>query len=212
MCVMLESILDDDDDDDDSSSEDSEGEEEEDAEEGDDDGESSDEDWAPDGMKEALERALKAFVPPSAAKALEAAQLAVALGGMVPGASAGAAEALAEGAAAAAAGSAERFEALFAATIALGEAPAEETWAADMARAKKLVARLGELWAEAIAAKGKAGLGTLDAESRKAVEAKLGNLAEEWGEMGLAFDFKRGAKRSAAGGAQGKGKGKAARK
>jgi hypothetical protein len=106
-CVMLEEVDDGSDDEEEEESDDDEEEEgeegekngddeeeqqeqeeeqedEEEEEDGDDDSD-TDEDFELDGMIEKLERALKVFVPPAAAEALEAAQLTMTLAEAVPG-------------------------------------------------------------------------------------------------------------------------------
>jgi hypothetical protein len=94
-CVMLEEVDDgsDDeeeegekngDDEEEQQEQEEEQEDEEEEEDGDDDSD-TDEDFELDGMIEKLERALKVFVPPAAAEALEAAQLTMTLAEAVPG-------------------------------------------------------------------------------------------------------------------------------
>jgi cobalamin biosynthesis protein CobT len=105
VCVMLDSVEDesdesddeDDDDDDDDDDEDADEADDSDAEpsevsgSGSDDDDGSDEDeeedplWAPDGMKERLENALKVYVPPNAAETLDSLQLTLRLTEAVPG-------------------------------------------------------------------------------------------------------------------------------
>ena len=212
VCVMLESVDDDDDDDDDDDEEEEEEEEvgeeateeeedeqkdEEDPED-EEDGSDSDEDWAPDGMKERLERALKAFVQPAVAQALEAAQMGLGLAAMLPGAASGAVEKLVAAAEGAADGSEEEFATAFGVTIAMGALDAEESWAADREVAQALLTRLGSVWQRMLGGGGKrkgkaetSAIGALDENSHGDIVKKLAQLAEEWAEkpLGLKFVF-----------------------
>ena len=101
VCVMLDSVEDEsdesDDEDDEDDDEDADEADDSDAEpsevsgSGSDDDDGSDEDeeedplWAPDGMKERLENALKVYVPPNAAETLDSLQLTLRLTEAVPG-------------------------------------------------------------------------------------------------------------------------------
>ena len=168
VCVMLDSVEDesdesddeDDDDDDDDADEadDSDAEPSEVSGSGSDDDDGSDEDeeedplWAPDGMKERLENALKVYVPPNAAETLDSLQLTLRLTEAVPGGGAVLAEKVVD-AAVNAIGANDKnadadaaFDNAFAATVAMAEADAERTWAHDKKRAAKMIAKLGITW------------------------------------------------------------------
>ena len=140
-------------------------------------------------MKERLERALKVFVPPEAAEALETAQLTMTMAEAAPGAAPELAEKLVT-AAEAAADPVAAFAAAFAATVAMAEADAARTWAANKKTAQGLLTRLGAVWrgvfatGSAVKAKAKAkapgGIG-LEPECRSALEAYGGAVAAKWG-------------------------------
>jgi hypothetical protein len=222
VCVMLENVEDDSDSDADSD-DDAESDAEEDPEaepsevsasedeaEADDDDDESDDDWAPDGMKERLERALKVFVPPEAAEALETAQLTMTMAEAAPGAAPELAEKLVA-AAETAKDPAAAFAAAFAATVAMAEADAARTWAANKKNAQGLLTRLGAVWRGVLAtesaakakAKARVGIARLEPECRSALETFLGErLPARWGEgtgeegekpLGLTFDCVGGA-------------------
>ena len=225
VCVMLENV-EDDSDSDSESDDDAESDAEEDPEaepsevsasededdDEDDDDDASDDDWAPDGMKERLERALKVFVPPEAAEALETAQLTMTMAEAAPGAAPELAEKLVT-AAEAAADPVAAFAAAFAATVAMAEADAARTWAANKKTAQDLLTRLGAVWrgvlatGSAVKAKAKAkapgGIARLEPECRSALETYLGErLPAKWGKgtgeegetpLGLTFDCVGGA-------------------
>ena len=232
VCVMLDSV-EDESDESDSDDDEEEDENDEDADEAGDsdaepsevsgsdsdsdsnDGDGSDDEedplWAPDGMKERLENALKVFVPPNAADALETLQLTLRLAEAVPGVGADLAEKVVDAAArafsafAASGKSADAdaaFANAFAATVAMAEADAERTWARDKKRAAKMLETLGSTWKglfrERKAAKGSAsakgggkahGLRRLEVNGVAALETYLGRRGlEKWGAMGLTFD------------------------
>ena len=231
VCVMLDSVEDESDESDESDDEDDD-DDDDDADEADDsdaepsevsgsdsdsndDGDSSDEEedplWAPDGMKERLENALKVFVPPNAADALETLQLTLSMAEAVPGVGADLAEKVVDAAAKAlSAFEAKRksadadaaFANAFAATVAMAEADAERTWAQDKKRAAKMLQTLGSTWKglfrESKAAKGSAsakgegkahGLRRLEVNGVAALETYLGQRCfDKWGAMGMTFD------------------------
>ena len=225
VCVMLDSV-EDESDESDSDDDEEEDENDEDADEAGDsdaepsevsgsdsdsdsnDGDGSDDEedplWAPDGMKERLENALKVFVPPNAADALETLQLTLRLAEAVPGVGADLAEKVVDAAArafsafAASGKSADAdaaFANAFAATVAMAEADAERTWAHDKKRAAKMIAKLGITWRSLFrmykkhgANRGEAprGLRRLEASGVAALETYLDQrCAEKWRAMGL---------------------------
>ena len=168
VCVMLDSVEDEsdesDDEDDEDDDEDADEADDSDAEpsevsgSGTDDDDGSDEDeeedplWAPDGMKERLENALKVYVPPNAAETLDSLQLTLRLTEAVPGGGAVLAEKVVDAAVNAIeandknADADAAFDNAFAATVAMAEADAERTWAHDKKRAAKMIAKLGITW------------------------------------------------------------------
>ena len=226
VCVMLDSVedesededeeddeddeddVDDVDDADDSDAEPSEvsGSDSDDADDSDGSDDEEDPLWAPDGMKERLENALKVYVPPNAADALETLQLTLSLAEAVPGVGADLAEKVVDAAAAFDAKKKDAdadaaFANAFAATVAMAEADAELTWAKDKKRAAKMLAKLGSTWKALFResnaenknknkARGKkTGLARLESRCVAALETYLGQrCAEKWGAMGLTFD------------------------
>ena len=234
VCVMLENV-EDDSDSDSESDDDAESDAEEDPEaepsevsasededdDEDDDDDASDDDWAPDGMKERLERALKVFVPPEAAEALETAQLTMTMAEAAPGAAPELAEKLVT-AAEAAADPVAAFAAAFAATVAMAEADAARTWAANKKTAQGLLTRLGAVWrgvlatGSAVKAKAKAkapgGIARLEPECRSALETYLGErLPAKWGKGTGEEGRRRSGSRSIASGARGRPRARNAR-
>ena len=218
VCVMLDSVEDesdesddeDDDDDDDDADEadDSDAEPSEVSGSGSDDDDGSDEDeeedplWAPDGMKERLENALKVYVPPNAAETLDSLQLTLRLTEAVPGGGAVLAEKVVDAAVNAIeandknADADAAFDNAFAATVAMAEADAERTWAHDKKRAAKMIAKLGITWRSLFriyekherANRGEAprGLRRLEASGVAALETYLDQrCAEKWRAIGL---------------------------
>jgi hypothetical protein len=223
VCVMLDSVEDesdesddeDDDDDDDDDDEDADEADDSDAEpsevsgSGSDDDDGSDEDeeedplWAPDGMKERLENALKVYVPPNAAETLDSLQLTLRLTEAVPGGGAVLAEKVVDAAVNAIEANDKNdknadaaFDNAFAATVAMAEADAERTWAHDKKRAAKMIAKLGITWRWLFriyekherANRGEAprGLRRLEATGVAALETYLDQrCAEKWRAMGL---------------------------
>ena len=225
VCVMLDSVEDesdesddeDDDDDDDDDDEDADEADDSDAEPSevsgsgsdDDDGSDEDEDeeedplWAPDGMKERLENALKVYVPPNAAETLDSLQLTLRLTEAVPGGGAVLAEKVVDAAVNAIEANDKNdknadaaFDNAFAATVAMAEADAERTWAHDKKRAAKMIAKLGITWRWLFriyekherANRGEAprGLRRLEATGVAALETYLDQrCAEKWRAMGL---------------------------
>ena len=218
VCVMLDSVEDEsdesDDEDDDDDDEDADEADDSDAEpsevsgSGSDDDDGSDEDeeedplWAPDGMKERLENALKVYVPPNAAETLDSLQLTLRLTEAVPGGGAVLAEKVVDAAVNAIeandknADADAAFDNAFAATVAMAEADAERTWAHDKKRAAKMIAKLGITWRWLFriyekherANRGEAprGLRRLEATGVAALETYLDQrCAEKWRAMGL---------------------------
>ena len=219
VCVMLDSVEDEsdesDDEDDDDDDEDADEADDSDAEPSevsgsgsdDDDDDGSDEDeeedplWAPDGMKERLENALKVYVPPNAAETLDSLQLTLRLTEAVPGGGAVLAEKVVDAAVNAIeandknADADAAFDNAFAATVAMAEADAERTWAHDKKRAAKMIAKLGITWRSLFriykkhgANRGEAprGLRRLEASGVAALETYLDQrCAEKWRAMGL---------------------------
>jgi hypothetical protein len=171
----------------------------------DDDGSDEDEEedplWAPDGMKERLENALKVYVPPNAAETLDSLQLTLRLTEAVPGGGAVLAEKVVDAAVNAIeandknADADAAFDNAFAATVAMAEADAERTWAHDKKRAAKMIAKLGITWRSLFriykkhgANRGDAprGLRRLEASGVAALETYLDQrCAEKWRAMGL---------------------------
>ena len=217
VCVMLDSVedesdeSDDEDDDDDADADeadDSDAEPSEVSGSGSDDDDGSDEDeeedplWAPDGMKERLENALKVYVPPNAAETLDSLQLTLRLTEAVPGGGAVLAEKVVDAAVNAIEANDKNdknadaaFDNAFAATVAMAEADAERTWAHDKKRAAKMIAKLGITWRSLFrmyekhgANRGEAprGLRRLEATGVAALETYLDQrCAEKWRAMGL---------------------------
>ena len=220
VCVMLDSVEDEsdesDDEDDDDDDEDADEADDSDAEpsevsgSGSDDDDGSDEDdeeedplWAPDGMKERLENALKVYVPPNAAETLDSLQLTLRLTEAVPGGGAVLAEKVVDAAVNAIEANDKNdknadaaFDNAFAATVAMAEADAERTWAHDKKRAAKMIAKLGITWRWLFriyekherANRGEAprGLRRLEASGVAALETYLDQrCAEKWRAMGL---------------------------
>ena len=217
VCVMLDSVEDesdesddedDDDDEDADEADDSDAEPSEVSGSGSDDDDGSDEDeeedplWAPDGMKERLENALKVYVPPNAAETLDSLQLTLRLTEAVPGGGAVLAEKVVDAAVNAIEANDENadadaaFDNAFAATVAMAEADAERTWAHDKKRAAKMIAKLGITWRWLFridekherANRGEAprGLRRLEASGVAALETYLDQrCAEKWRAMGL---------------------------
>ena len=218
VCVMLDSVEDEsdesDDEDDDDDDEDADEADDSDAEpsevsgSGSDDDDGSDEDeeedplWAPDGMKERLENALKVYVPPNAAETLDSLQLTLRLTEAVPGGGAVLAEKVVDAAVNAIEANDKNdknadaaFDNAFAATVAMAEADAERTWAHDKKRAAKMIAKLGITWRSLFrmykkhgANRGEAprGLRRLEASGVAALETYLDQrCAEKWRAMGL---------------------------
>ena len=219
VCVMLDSVEDEsdesDDEDDDDDDEDADEADDSDAEpsevsgSGSDDDDGSDEDeeedplWAPDGMKERLENALKVYVPPNAAETLDSLQLTLRLTEAVPGGGAVLAEKVVDAAVNAIEANDKNdknadaaFDNAFAATVAMAEADAERTWAHDKKRAAKMIAKLGITWRWLFriyekherANRGEAprGLRRLEATGVAALETYLDQrCAEKWRAMGL---------------------------
>ena len=165
VCVMLDSVEEDSEDEDSDEEGDFSGDEDEDAEpsevsgsdeedddedEDDSDSDSDDPMWAPDGMQQRLERALKVFVPAAVADALETLQLTMSLAEVVPGVGADLATKVIAGAESALAKKQPdpdaAFASAFAATVAMMEADALSTWAGDKKVATKLLRRLELVW------------------------------------------------------------------
>jgi hypothetical protein len=223
VCVMLEQVEEDSDSDSDADSdldEDEDFADDEDADfdaaeddGSDDEDDSSDEEWRVDdfGLKGKLAHALKVFVPPAAAEALETAQLTMTMAEAVPGVGVKIAEKLVAGAESADEASDAQFADAFAATVAMGEVDARATWAADKREAQKLLSRLGAVWARVLAAapddakkpgKKDVGFARLEPDSRADMREHLQRLREKWGDeedengdaLGLAFDHTEGAK------------------
>jgi hypothetical protein len=154
-------------------------------------------------MKERLENALKVYVPPNAADALETLQLTLSLAEAVPGVGADLAEKVVDAAAAFDAQKKDAdpdaaFANAFAATVAMAEADASLTWAKDKKRAAKMLAKLGSTWKALFrelnaknkkAGGQKTGLARLESRCVACLETYLGQrLVEKWKEMGLTFD------------------------
>jgi hypothetical protein len=240
VCVMLDSVEDDSDDDEDEEDSDVDESESDDEDEDDepsevsgsdidndveDDENASDSDsaedplWAPDGMKERLENALKVYVPKNAAEALETLQMTLRLAEVIPGVGADLAQKVIKNAEVT---FAEKdldasFASAFAATVAMKESDPIKTWAVDTKRANALLLRLAAVWralflAQSTTAEGEgetqkrtAGVGRLEKTCRAALELYLGErCVDRWGEakegdetepkpLGLRFDAIPGA-------------------
>ena len=210
VCVMLDSVDDDsdsddedeDDDDDDENDSDAEPSEVSGSDDDNNDDENSDSDsedpmWAPDCLKERLENALKVYVPPAAADALETLQLTLSMAEVVPGAGADLAEKIIDGA--------ERalkendydkaFASAFSATVAMLDVDPELTWAADLTIAAKLLSRLAQVWKNLFASSGKktSGVGKLEKPCVDALTTYLKErCVEKWGEKSEGREYALG--------------------